>query len=301
MNKLNLEEEILCDYVVTKQMKLVWQYQLEMVEEVDRICKKYNIKYFLDGGTLIGAVRHKGYIPWDDDIDIAMLRSDYDRFLDVAEKELEEKYFMQSYRTEKKYNRGHAQIRNSNTTAIINGDIYNKFNKGIFIDIFPLDNVPDDEIEYKKFIAQVKKKKRFLDNYYNLDSGSIIKKIIKRILHYIIYTFVDYDKEVKQYEMLVSKYKIKNTKKVGTISFSTELPLYKKEMYDGVVYMDFEYMKLACPIQYHELLTVKYGDYLKIPENKGGSMHGKVFFDTNKSYKEYEKKEEFEKVKRYLK
>ena len=289
MQKLNLEEETICDYVVTKQMKEVWQCQLDMVEEVDKICKKYNIKYFLAGGTLIGAVRHKGYIPWDDDIDIVMMRKEYNEFLKIAEKELDNKYFVQYYKTEKKYGRGHTQIRNSNTTAIISGDKYNKFNKGIFIDIFPLDNIPDNEEECEKFIKKVKKKKKFLDNYYNLDSTSLIKKIIKRVLHYTIYTFVDYNKMIEKYEKFVTRYKDETTKRVATISFYTELPKYPKEWFGEGIYMDFEYMKLSCPVEYDNVLRAQYNDYMKIPENKNGSMHGEVFFDTKNCYKKYEK------------
>lgn len=163
MEKINLAEEIICDYLVTSKIKEVWQLELDMLEEVDRICQKYEIEYFLQGGTLLGAVRHKGYIPWDDDIDIVMRRNDYNKFLEIAQKELGDKYFLQYYKTERKYNRGHAQIRNPNTTAIIKGDEFNNFNKGIFIDIFPLDNIPNDKKEADKFIKEVKKRKDFLE------------------------------------------------------------------------------------------------------------------------------------------
>lgn len=292
MEKINLKEEIICDYKVTRLMKEVWQCELDMLEEVDKICKKNNINYFLAGGTLIGAVRHKGYIPWDDDIDIVMMREGYNKFLKIAEKELNGKYFLQYYKTEKKYNRGHAQIRNSETTAIINGDKHNNFNKGIFIDIFPLDNIPDDEKKCDKFINKVSRKKKFLDNYYNLDSKCLMKKIIKRLYHYLIYSFINYDKKIEKYERFVSQYSKEDTNMVSAISFCTNLPKYKKEWFKRTIYMDFEYMQLPCPYMYDKVLRAQYGDYMKIPKQKNTSMHGSVFFDTKKSYIEYEEKRE---------
>lgn len=288
MKRLNLEEETICDYVVKKQMKEVWQCELDIVEKLDIICKKYDLKYFLAGGTLIGAVRHKGFIPWDDDIDIYMRRNDYNKFLEIAQVELRDKYFVQYYKTEKKYNRGHAQIRNSNTTAIIESDKYNDFNKGIFIDIFPLDNIPDDEKEAKKFIRKIKNKKRFLDGYYNFDSSNILKKVIKKILHAIIYKFIDYEKAIEKYERFVSKYKDEKTEYLGVISFLPESPKYKEEYFNQIIDMKFEYLKLSCPKEYDRILKTLYGDYMKIPENKNGSLHGEIFFDTKKSYKEYQ-------------
>ena len=110
------KEEVRCGYTVTEKTKKVWAVQLAMLDEVERICRKYGLSYFADSGTLIGCIRDKGYIPWDDDIDLVMLREDYDKFLTVAQKELADPLLLQTYRTEKNYLRGHAQIRNRLTT-----------------------------------------------------------------------------------------------------------------------------------------------------------------------------------------
>ena len=111
------KEEVRCGYTVTEKTKKVWAVQLAMLDEVERICRKYGLSYFADSGTLIGCIRDKGYIPWDDDIDLVMLREDYDKFLTVAQKELADPLLLQTYRTEKNYLRGHAQIRNRLTTG----------------------------------------------------------------------------------------------------------------------------------------------------------------------------------------
>ena len=135
-----LEEEIRCGYTVTRKMKKVWAVELDLLNELLRVCNKYNIKIFASGGTMLGAVRHKGFIPWDDDIDMGMLRKDYDKLCKIANKEFQYPYFFQTNYTDPGTLRGHAQLRNSNTTSFLQneGSEYS-FNQGIFIDIFPMD------------------------------------------------------------------------------------------------------------------------------------------------------------------
>ena len=95
------KEEIRCGYTVDEKTKRVWAVQLEMLDEVERICKANGLKYFADSGTLIGAIRHEGYIPWDDDIDLVMLREDYDKFVQIAPAWLKEDLVLQTVYTEK--------------------------------------------------------------------------------------------------------------------------------------------------------------------------------------------------------
>ena len=118
----NFKDETICNYFVSSNVKKLWNKQLEMLDMLDKVCEKYNITYYGDSGTLIGAIRHKGYIPWDDDIDIAMKREDYNKFLEVASKEFKDPFLVQTVYTDDGYFRTHAQIRNSNTTAILNSE-----------------------------------------------------------------------------------------------------------------------------------------------------------------------------------
>ena len=113
--------------------------ELEMFKYYLAICEKHDLKYFLIGGTLLGAVRHKGFIPWDDDIDIGMPRPDYEKFLLVAQKELPEHIFLQTHNTDIEYPNCFAKLRNSDTTFIETSCKKLKINHGIYIDIFPLD------------------------------------------------------------------------------------------------------------------------------------------------------------------
>lgn len=118
---------------------------LEMLLEIDRICRKYDIKYSLDSGTLIGAVRHGGFIPWDADADISMLRFEYEKFFEVCKTELNtDKFFLQDFRTDKEYRWGFPKIRYNNTVFLRAGQEFGKWHSGIFVDIFVYDGVPDN-------------------------------------------------------------------------------------------------------------------------------------------------------------
>lgn len=290
MAGLNLKAETKCGFYVDEKRKKIWQKELEILEEIIRICDKYNIRYLAAGGTALGTVRHSGFIPWDDDIDIIMKRDDYNNFIQVALKELKEPLFLQYNKTEKGYFRGHIQVRNSNTTAIIKGDICNNYNKGIFVDIFPLDNVPDDEKERKIFLKKMTIKKKILASSEYISGNSKIKNIIKKIVFKNLYWKIfNIDKEIEKFNVLANKYNDINTKQCGAITFNPNEFKYENAWLEDIIKMDFEYLKINISRHYDEILTREYGNYMKLPENKNGSIHGSVFFDTEKSYKEYEK------------
>lgn len=290
MEKLNLEAETICNYYVDEKMKKVWQVQLDMVEKIDKICEENNIKYFLAGGSLLGAVRHHGYIPWDDDIDIMMKREEYLKFLESAQKELTEPYFVQYYKTEPKYDKGHAQIRNSETTAIIKEDKNNKFNKGIFVDIFPLDNIPDNKIERKWFIFKTRLHRVILYTYYINDyKNKFVLSLVKAFAK-VYWKIFDFQKSINKFERNIQKYNNRETKQCGALGFRPNEFKYDNSWFESTIKLDFQYLKLNASPNYHESLTRQYGDYMKIPKNNSGTIHGKVFFDTEKSYKEYENK-----------
>ena len=115
--------------------------QLEILDEVVRVCEKHDIQYFLIGGTLLGAIRHQGFIPWDDDVDIAMTRSDYNKFIEVAKIELNDNFYMHNIVTDHNYWNLFTKIRKNNTEFVIAETVDLKTHKGVSIDIFPYDNV----------------------------------------------------------------------------------------------------------------------------------------------------------------
>ena len=130
-----------------EQLRTLQLIELEMIVEVDRICRKNHIQYTLDGGTFLGAVRHKGFIPWDNDSDIVMSRHEYARFYRACKKDLDtERFFLQEYRTDPNYRWGYAKMRRKGTEYIRVNQEHMRYKTGVCIDIFPLDNVPDNYI-----------------------------------------------------------------------------------------------------------------------------------------------------------
>ena len=128
------QEEIRSGYKVSQKMKKIWAVQLNLLEYFDKLCREHELRYFVDYGTLLGAVRHQGFIPWDDDIDVVMFRDDYEKLKIIAGREVESPYFFQNSYTDIMI-WAFSKLRDDRTTAIEFPDILPEFHQGIFIDI----------------------------------------------------------------------------------------------------------------------------------------------------------------------
>lgn len=292
-----LDEEVRCGYTVTREMKEVWAVELDLLAELLRVCEKHHIRIFASGGTMLGAVRHQGFIPWDDDIDMMMFREDYERLCEVAKEEFQEPYFFQTEYTDRGSLRGHAQLRNSLTTGILAGERQCgfTFNQGIFIDIFPLDSVSDERAlleKQEKRAASYKQKARFCAEFSTryTPAKKPAKKVIKKLIHLFLNKQMDalsliyyekFENECKKYSHDHS------TEYISTLSFQFENRQHYKlrRDYEQLVDFPFEFIHIPIGAEYDEALTKRYGDYRKFVS--GGSCHGNVFFDTGSSYKEY--------------
>lgn len=293
-----LDEEVRCDYRITKEMKQVWAVMLDMLVEIDRVCKKHNIKYFASSGTMLGAIRHKGFIPWDDDIDIMMMREDYEKLCEVAADEFHSPYFFQTEWTDRGSLRGHAQLRNSMTTGILSSEYERdlRINQGIFIDIFPMDAIPDNK---EVFIKNMKKANRMKSLYYFVSSftdrfyvpkNKNIKYYIRAVLHKLIpdvkNKFIDYDKFYKKYEELCCAANSENTKMIGLLGlhYNDKYLRYREDFTESID-VPFEFITIPVPKNYDHALKNVFGDYMKFV--KGGSLHGGMILDSDVPYKEF--------------
>ncbi|HJJ41721.1 MAG TPA: LicD family protein [Methanocorpusculum sp.] len=247
----------------------VKQVQLNILKSVDKFCRENNIKYFLDFGTLLGAVRHKGYIPWDDDIDISMLRKDYERFLSEFNKDRNDSLYALSHRIDPKYSLDFCKIHDSKT-KVVDMDTYlkNQYNMGINIDLFPIDNVGSDKFNaYKLFKKTLfAQKVRYVQSYKMKLRKNIIKMGVLLILKPISLLFPrDYcakkmDKAARTYENEESLY----AACICQVEFEKH-QVFEKSIFDEIVGLEFEGMKFPAPKNYDAILTAEYGDYMTPP------------------------------------
>lgn len=285
------------DIEVSAELQKLWAAELDLLDRFIEVCKKHGLKFYAAGGTLLGAIRHKGFIPWDDDIDLVMLREDYDKLLEVASGEFSEPYFFQTAFTDKGYFRSHAQLRNSSTTAMIKNEALKvPFNQGIFIDIFPIDAIPDNPILAEKQRKKLHSINRLLNNDARLPivhNSSLFSKM-KRLAAKIISVFYPHKKQFLKMERLCKMYNSEKTARLGVISFdpNDERMRYSREVFESEVEVTFEGRILPAPKGYDEILTALYGDYMT--PKKAQSFHGTLIVDTQTPYKDCIKKMRYE-------
>lgn len=279
-------EEVRCGYTVTEKTKKVWAVQLAMLDEVERICRKYGWKYFADSGTLIGTVRDKGYIPWDDDIDLVMLREDYEQFVRLAPEELKEGLVLQTAYTEENYLRGHAQIRDSRTTGCNREDKMAGYNCGIFIDIFPLDGMPDGKLASRWWAFLVRTAWTVLYTWYRFDYYDR-KTAAGKMLHGLGKALnIPMRRAYRRYEKLCMRYAGKDTKRVCDTVFIRHLEknTWERSWFDRAVYMPFENRMIPVPEGYDGRLKAEYGDYMKPAQ--APTMHGGLVLEPEIPYRD---------------
>ena len=287
-----------CGYPVSGKMKKIWAVELDLLSKFTQVCEKHGLSYFMDGGTLLGAVRHKGFIPWDDDADIIMPREDYDRLWEIAAQEFTEPYFFQTALSENGLFRTHAQLRNSKTTGFIHEDKDKNINKGIFIDIFVLDSIPDSSVEKHRFRRSIELAKKMGAYKYDLKFSQLNpkRKIIYCIMK-IFFAVVPFKKFFKYFnKRILAKYRNTDTRTVGDVTLEwRENVQWSRECYNGYVNLPFEHLTLRAPIGYDEILKKQYGDYMNIPKDinaPNGRSHGEVTFDPDTPYELYFQKQE---------
>lgn len=285
----NTDPEEKCGFLISKKRKLLWKVELEELEKFDQICTKYNLRYFLIGGAAIGVERHKGFIPWDDDLDIGMLRKDFEKFLEVCRVEMQEPFHLQ-YGVEDSDDWSlFCRIRHSNTTAMIKWQKEQNCNHGVYIELYPFDRVPNSTM--KQYI-QIE-----LSSFFRQLIEDRFEKRKSRIFRILAFPFkgISAEKLFEMWDSVCTYYNDKKGDMVNTVS----MPNYAKQKscyykYDDVsqtIKKPFENMSVQMAINNDKILRICYGDYMEMPPiEKRGEAHNKiVYFDPQTPYKEVEK------------
>lgn len=270
--------------LTSEQTMKLKKIELDILKNFILVCKQLNLKYYIIAGTLIGAVRHKGFIPWDDDIDVAMPRKDYEKFINEGQALLPKNLFIQTNKTDPEFAFNMAKIRDSNTTFLEESSQNCYINSGVFLDIFVLDNFPNSKLKQKWIL--------FKDKVYLIAIGRVFfrKKIskslkIKQIISRLFFK--------SPYKALIKRENfIKSFAKEGLVhNFSSnyhEKEIVPWKWYGDGVLIEFEGLKVNAPTEYNLLLKHIYGDYMKLPpEEKRVSHHAIDVIDLENSYTKY--------------
>lgn len=265
------------------QVRTVQMKCLEILKEIILICNQNNIQYFLVGGSALGAYRHQGFIPWDDDIDIAIPRSQYAKFLSVCKEQLNENFYLQDYSVNNQFVFPFAKVR-LNNTAYVDKDLSQiHMHHGIFIDIFPLDNIPNSTI-----LKIVQKNGLKLCNAvrmakWDIRSVSNFKNIILFFIKYLVplkLLPITYDFFMK---LAISKH----TKKIGNVvgAYSYEKESIDREIFGEGKVMFFEGMECVVPERIEDFLYEIYGrNYMKLPPENERKTHNPLFISFSECY-----------------
>ena len=281
------EEEVRCDFLVTQKRKKIWAIELDIYLKFVEICNKHHLKFWGEGGTLLGAVRHNGFIPWDDDIDVIMPRQDYDKLLEIGPQEFSAPYFFQTPMTDPGSAFSIIKIRNSNTSCIANAFIKGGFNQGICIDVFPLD---------------------FIDPNTYYDNRKMIYESIMRNASYMKRTSLDAldEASLKNYKEFPPSNPVDEWDRINQIAssqvregseyagicaatfYSPEAFLWKTSWFDSTILHDFETIKIPMPGEIDLRLRQQYGNYWELPAIESrGKWHSGVLWDPDRGYAEY--------------
>lgn len=263
IRELRENEDMMSD---KEQMDMVKTIEQGILDVFHKICEENHLKYSLAYGTLIGAVRHKGFIPWDDDIDIMMPREDYERLLLIWDTVAPEGYLLQEYKKDLDYINNFAKIRKDHTTFLqFEMERNRKYHKGIFIDIFPFDNVAKGEISKKIQYIACAVNLLYSRGFPSGESGliGVIEKILLKAPNKI------YPKLREAAEKIIKRW---NNRKSGQIFSPVTIQsckvYYPAETFQTLILMEFNGKKYHAISLYDECLKLEYGDYMKLPSKE---------------------------------
>ena len=248
--------------------ELVKQAQLDLLAELDRICKKWDIPYFLTAGTLIGAVRHNGFIPWDDDLDVGLLRKYCDRLEEACAQDLDPAYYLHSWKTDPASPNCFYKLKIKGTHYPEQIAAKSKMDDGIFIDIFPFDNAPDEPRKRKAHHRRRVwlQKMLLLRANFDLGGNSKGKRFIYAFMRVVAYTR-SLDGWKKRFRKLQEQYNHIDTKEAVNLcgAYSYYRESQEKTVLENLIPHDFEGIAYSIPADYDTFLRREYGNYMQLP------------------------------------
>ena len=258
-----------------EELKRLQETQMELIAEVDRICKKCNIRYNMVGGTMLGAIRHKGYIPWDDDADIGFLREEYEKFREACKTELDhEKFYIQDLRDTKGYRWGYGKLRRRGTEFIRLNQEKMPYGMGISIDLMPFDNVPDGDVARRWHFLRCYIYRKFFWSHIGKDTAEHwYQRLCFRLMDLVPMDFL-----VKSFSHFIEQsQKYGRTKLVRILTFPTPkgegLFGYERRWYEDLAIYQFGELQLPGAADYDGYLKVKYGRYMELPPEDKRKVH----------------------------
>lgn len=279
-------------------MNEIQTHLLKMLKDFIKVAEKHNLRYFVNGGTCLGAIRHKGFIPWDDDVDVMMPRSDYDKFLTLQNEFKDTPYFIQTWRTDPHYVYCFAKLRDSSTTYIENYYAAHRINHGMWIDIFPIDGMSYKEKKREKCAKRVKFV--WYESYMSylpqltrkFKKETFFKDLGLNIVGGLTYIFDIFHFRQRIIERHCRHYSFDKAVLAGLyFDFDTKHAAMDKHIFDEFTLMDFEDIKVRVPKDYDKYLTMLFGDYMTPPpKEKQVGQHKNKGYSLTEGYKEYMKR-----------
>lgn len=262
---------------------LLWKLHsclLDILDEIDRICRKHDIQYFLDSGTALGAIRHAGFIPWDDDADVGMLRNEYERFIQIAKDELSPRFFLQTRETDAEYSKFSAKIRINDTFFPERRNEGTKVHQGIFVDVFPFDYISDNVKIAKKEIYKTRKMYMLWGiRHRHPCNESVWRKIIRKVFLIIPENLIEetINRHFKKYTEKPTNTLVSYTYKMN----SYMILLFKRaDMFPSCDVL-FEGHKYEIMNNWDAYLKTMYGNYMELPPKDKQVWHfeGEIRFE----------------------
>ena len=252
-------------YQEVTDIREIQQMELGIMEYIHETCQKIGVKYFLAYGSLIGAVRHKGFIPWDDDMDICMLREDYEKLQDYLIANPDERYEVMSYKNNLNYVYPFMKVQD-NQTYLLEEDVRIDSNMGIYVDIFPVDGYEDDSVFKDKMTRLIKKRQLSCYTFKGITNTKSILNSLIRYISVIIFYFTNTNKYIRGIDELAQSRKVDDYELVDYLIYKDmNKPVWKREWLKQTITGVFEGKEFMIPKNYHEILTSDYGDYTQLP------------------------------------